>query len=152
MRLVSWVERAHVPETDFPLENLPYGVFEASLGPRIGNAIGDQILDLKACADAGLLDALDGQTIEASRHETLNALMALGPAHWSALRKRVTELLTAGSVERGRVEPCLIPMRNARMRLPAAIGDYTDFFANVYHATNAGHLFRPGSPLTPNYK
>ncbi|MSV35345.1 MAG: fumarylacetoacetase [Bryobacterales bacterium] len=152
MRQVSWVESAHDPDTDFPLENLPYGVFEASLGPRIGNAIGDQILDLKACADAGLLDALDQRTVAACGCEALNALMALGRTHWSALRERVTELLTAGSAEQDKVESLLVPMQSARMRLPAVIGDYTDFFANLYHATNAGQLFRPGSPLPLNYK
>ena len=152
MPLVSWVESAGHPETDFPLENLPYGVFEAGLGPRIGVAIGDQVLDLRACAEAGLLDSLDGRTVEACGCESLNALMALGPAHWSALRQRVTAMLVADSADRREVEPLLVPMASASMRLPAAIGDYTDFFANLYHATNAGQLFRPGSPLAPNYK
>jgi fumarylacetoacetase len=152
MRLESWVASAHHPHTDFPLENLPYGVFEAAAGPRIGIAIGDRILDLKACAVAGLLDALDPQTVAACGSGALNALMALGPAHWSALRRRVTGLLAEGSVDRDRVEPLLAPMENATMRLPAAIGDYTDFFASLYHATNAGKLFGRGTPLTPNYK
>jgi fumarylacetoacetase len=152
MPLASWIESAHHVATDFPLENLPYGVFDASLGPRIGVAIGDQILDMRACADAGLLDRLDPATAEACGRETLNALMELGPARWSALRKRVTAMLSAGSAEQTRVEPLLVAMRYATMRLPAAVGDYTDFFANLYHATNAGQLFRPGSPLAPNYK
>lgn len=152
MPRVSWVESARHPDTDFPLENLPYGVFEAALGPRIGIAIGNQILDLKACADGGLLDSLNRRTVEACGNQSLNALMALGPAHWSALRRRVTAMLVEDSTERDRVEPLLVPMASASMRLPAEIGDYTDFFANLYHATNAGQLFRPGSPLPPNYK
>jgi fumarylacetoacetase len=78
--------------------------------------------------------------------------MALGPQYWSALRRRVTELLAEGSPEQALVEPCLVPMNGAVMRLPAAIGDYTDFFASLDHATNAGSLFRPGEPLYPNYK
>ena len=152
MRLESWVASAHDPHTDFPLENLPYGVFEIAAGPRIGIAIGDRILDLKACAEADLLDALEPQTVAACGLDSLNALMALGPAHWSALRRRVTGLLTAGSADRGRAEPLLAPMESATMRLPAAIGDYTDFFASLCHATNAGTLFGRGAPLTLNYK
>ena len=153
----SWVESAVVPESDFPLENLPYGVFEAPpRTARIGVAIGDQILDLRGCAESGLLNGLDGATVQACRAARLNPLMALGPAHWSPLRARLTELLSADSPEAahngGAVRPHLLPMKDAVMNLPADIGDYTDFFTSLFHATNVGRLFRPDEPVWPNYK
>jgi fumarylacetoacetase len=146
----SWAESANQPSTDFPLQNLPYGVFGTN--PRIGVAIGDSILDLRACAGAGLLNGLPPETAHACTAESLNALLALGPDHWSPLRRRLTELLAAGSPQRPQAEPLLIPRDGAAMHLPAAIGDYTDFFTSIYHATNVGNLFRSGNPLAPNYK
>ena len=119
---------------------------------NIGVAIGEQILDLHACSEAGLLDALPAETVLACASDSLNALMALGPGHWASLRRRLTELLEAGSPDARRVEPLLVPMSTARMRVPAVIGDYTDFFASLYHAVNAGRLFYPDDPLWPNYK
>ena len=152
MGLRSWVESAQNPATDFPLENVPYGVFDTGAGARIGVAIGGSILDLRECADAGLLRTLDSRTVEACGRDSLNALMALGRALWSALRRRLRELLAEDARERDRVEPLLVPMKATTMRLPAAIGDYSDFFSNPYHAENALQLLRPGSPLPPNYK
>ena len=150
--LRSWVESANDPQTDFPIQNLPYGVFkpDGAGKPRIGVAIGDRILDLRACFEAGLLESLPAGTAEACSAPTLNALMSLGPQHRSALRTRVTDLLS-GSPE-AKVQGALIPMSAAQLLLPAAIGDYTDFYASVYHATNVGALFRPDNPLLPNYK
>jgi fumarylacetoacetase len=150
--LKSWVESANGPHTDFPVENLPYGVFERDGVASIGVAIGEQILNLRACSEAGLLDALATETILACASDSLNALMALGPGHWTPLRRGVTELLEAGSPDARRVEPLLVPMNGAAMRVPAVIGDYTDFFASLHHAVNAGRLFHPGDPLWPNYK
>jgi fumarylacetoacetase len=152
MSLKSWVESANHSQTDFPIQNLPYGVFVSEDEARIGVAIGDFILDLRACAEAGLLDALHPETVWACAADTLNALMALGRERWSGLRKCVTGILEEGSRGRERAEPHLVRMRDVSMRLPAAIGDYTDFFASLYHATNAGSLFRPENPLWPNYK
>jgi fumarylacetoacetase len=149
MSLRSWLPPANDGQTDFPIQNLPYGVFSTAAGASIGVAIGDRILNLRACAEAGLLHP---DLAAACSSDSLNALMALGPRHWSALRRRVTELLAEGSREKAAVEPCLAPMSGAVMRLPAAIGDYSDFFASLDHATNAGSLFRPGEPLYPNYK
>jgi fumarylacetoacetase len=146
----SWVESADQPSTDFPLQNLPYGVFGSD--PRIGVAIGDSILDLRACSESGLLNRLSPETARACTADSLNALLALGPDHWSPLRRRLTELLEAASPQRPQVEPLLFPRDGATLRLPAAIGDYTDFFTSLYHATNVGNLFRPGNPLAPNYK
>jgi fumarylacetoacetase len=151
----SWVEAAGDPTGDFPLQNLPAGVFQpaADSSPRPGVAIGDQILDLSAAGSAGLLPT---ELIEACRQPTLNALMALGPAAWSALRQRLSELLGADTCPAGplraMVADCLGPMRGATLLLPARVGDYTDFYASIHHATNVGAMFRPDSPLLPNYK
>ncbi|MEO8593617.1 MAG: fumarylacetoacetase [Candidatus Solibacter sp.] len=135
--------------SDFPIENLPYGVFRhAERAPAIGAAIGNQILDLRACLEAGLLDELPVETRAATGTQTLNALMALTPRHWRDLRVRLTALLTAGA----EAEPHLVPMQDATMLLPVHIGDYTDFYASLHHATNVGSLFRPDHPLLPNYK
>ncbi|MDB6126217.1 MAG: fumarylacetoacetase [Verrucomicrobia bacterium] len=151
---MSWVESANVPTSDFPLQNLPYGVFETSnSSARIGVAIGDQVLDLAAAADAGLLP---DSVVNACRQPVLNDLMALGQPEWSRLRVRLSELLdakTSPSVSRREsVQRCLVSMRAAQMRLPARVGDYTDFYASSFHATNVGALFRPENPLLPNYK
>jgi len=146
----SWVDSANQTHTDFPLQNLPYGVFGSDA--RIGIAIGDSILDLRACTETGLLHGLSLETARACAADSLNALFALGPDHWSPLRLRVTELLEAASPQRPQVEPLLIPRDSVAMRLPAVIGDYTDFFTSLYHASNVGNLFRPGNPLAPNYK
>ena len=151
--LRSWVEAANDGRTDFPIQNLPYGVFRHRAGgeARIGIAIGDHILDLRSCRDAGLLDALPPGSGDACAASSLNALMALGPAHWSAIRGRVGVLLSAAD-QRPAVEPRLVPMADADMLLPAIIGDYTDFYASIYHATKVGSLFRQDNPLLPNYK
>jgi fumarylacetoacetase len=152
----SWVESANLEENDFPLENLPYGVFRMDHESRIGVAISDQILDLKSCAEHGLLALLPAETLQACGDATLNRLMSLGRRHWSALRQRITGLLRADTPESDRnqklVRPHLIPMKDAEMVLPAAIGDYTDFFTSLFHATNVGRLFRPEQPVCPNYK
>ena len=151
----SWVKSALDPTGDFPLQNLPYGVFQAASDPtpRIGVAIGDQVFDLAAAAAAGLLP--DAVTT-ASRAPTLNALMALGSPAWSALRTRLSDLLGADTCPAGPLRDaaagCLIPQAEVTMLLPAHVGDYTDFYASAFHATNVGALFRPDSPLLPNYK
>jgi fumarylacetoacetase len=155
-KLSSWVESANRPGTDFPIQNLPFGAFcsdpEDRARPTIGVAIGDRILDLRRSADAGLLDVLAPATIEACRERSLNSLMSLGRGYWSPLRKRISELLRAGSEYQAVVEPLFVPMAEAEMMVPATIGDYTDFYASIHHATNVGRLFRPDNPLLPNYK
>ena len=151
----SWIASANQPDTDFPLENLPYGVFRHGQSTRIGVAIGDQILDLHACVQQGLLSELPPGATAACSKESLNALMALGPSAWSALRAQVTALLDADRADRetqAQVKQLLIPIRDVEMQLPAKIGDYTDFYASIYHATRVGKLFRPDNPLLPNYK
>ena len=148
----SWVAAANDPSSDFPLQNLPYGVFNHRQKTRIGVAIGDRILDLYACAESNLLTSLSEEVISSCRADLLNALMSLGAGAWSTLRHHLTALLDADFSDRHSIEPHLIPMREVTMQLPARIGDYTDFYASIHHATRVGQLFRPDNPLLPNYK
>ena len=143
----SWVESAE--GSDFPLENLPLGVFRRADGLAcIGTAIGDRILDLRAGADAKLLT---GELVGACRESSLNLLMSMGRAAAGALRAWLMDLLSDAGA-RKRVEPLLVAQADVEMLLPARIRDYTDFYASIYHATNVGRLFRPENPLLPNYK
>ena len=151
---LSWVTSANAPGGDFPIQNLPFGVFRTAAGspPRVGVAIGDQILDLNALAEEGRLDRIPGVR-EACRAASLNPLMALPPEPRRALRSALSDLLR---VRVKRLIPeashLLVPQREATMLLPAQVGDYTDFYASVFHATNVGSMFRPDNPLLPNYK
>src|SRR5271165_4896526 len=129
--VTSWVESANRPDSDFPIQNLPFGVFcgrPASIPcvGSIGVGIGDCILDLRRTARAGLLGGLAPETVAACSATRLNRLMALGRDHWSPLRRRLSDLLQAGSAHRSALAPLLVPMRKAVMRPPADIGDYTD--------------------------
>jgi len=147
----SWV--AGADDGDFPLQNLPIGLFSPAGGePRGGIAIGDRILDLAGAVEAGLFHGKAAEAAEAAAGSTLNAFLALGRAGRTALRRRLFELLEAGSPDRHRVETLLHDSAACRLHVPALIGDYTDFYAGIHHATAAGSLFRPDSPLMPNYK
>ncbi|HEY2473056.1 MAG TPA: fumarylacetoacetase [Terracidiphilus sp.] len=150
----SWVKSANLPGTDFPVVNLPYGVFQHGSQTRIGVAVGDQVLDLRGCAVQGLFDSLPPGTASACGAESLNGLMELGPRTWTALRVRLIELLeeSASRQTQDRVKPLLLPVKAVQIRLPAQIGDYTDFYASIHHATRVGKLFRPDNPLLHNYK
>ncbi|HUB28940.1 MAG TPA: fumarylacetoacetase [Terracidiphilus sp.] len=151
----SWVSTANAPDTDFPLQNLPYGVVRHDGEIFIAVAIGDEALNLRACAEAGLLAPLSAAAIDACRADVLNPLMALGPDAWSAVRKCTMALLDARRADRStqdRVKPFLVQRAAVEMLLPAHIGDYTDFYASIDHATRVGKLFRPDNPLLPNYK
>ncbi|HVE78896.1 MAG TPA: fumarylacetoacetase, partial [Gemmatimonadaceae bacterium] len=155
--LRSWVESANDPDTDFPIQNLPLGIFRREEGrPAVGVAIGDRILDLGTARASGMLAGLPRDVAVACEAETLNALMALPPGRWSAVRAGVSALLRAGGDEeaRGRAAAArvLMPSADVELLVPAAIGDYTDFYASVHHATNVGRMFRPDNPLLPNYK
>ena len=138
--LKSWVETANEPGCDFPIQNLPFGIFKRKgekESPRGGVAIGDQILDLAA------LDIKTGPT--------LNGIAAMGRSQWKRLRAQ----LSKGLSQKGRNKRFarhLVPMKQAQLFLPVAIGDYTDFFTGIHHATNMGRMFRPDNPLLPNYK
>ncbi len=154
MALRSWVAAANDPDCDFPLENLPYGVFRHDGQTRVGVAIGDRILDLRASAEHGLLCAVPCDALEGCGGQCVNALMACGARASSTLRSRLASLLddrAAGEIK-ARVEPLLISMNEAEMQLSAVIGDYTDFYASIHHATRMGRRFRPDNPLLPNYK
>ena len=151
----SWVESAESGATDFPIQNLPLGRFrctDSEDDARLGLAIGDLIFDLRRAATAGLFEDLSSELLQATSAGDANALLALGPTAWSALRRRASELLRHGSSREGRAESCLVPQQDAEMLVPARIGDYTDFYASVHHATNVGRLFRPDNPLLPNYR
>jgi fumarylacetoacetase len=150
--LTSWVASANARGTDFPIQNLPLGVFRrAGSGEafRGGVAIGDQILDLAAALNAG---ALTGPGSAAAAQPTLNEFMAAGPQAWSALRAALSRALRVGSGQRAALSSCLVPQAQAQYALPARIGDYTDFYTSIHHATAVGALFRPDNPLLPNYK
>jgi fumarylacetoacetase len=151
--LRSWVETP--PDTDFPIQNLPFGAFRIRGGAgevHIGVAIGDRILDVPGCLNAGLFDGPAREAAEACSGATLNPLMSLGAKHWSLLRQRLSEILRVGAREKEAVSRHLIVMSDAEMVLPIAIGDYTDFYASIHHATNVGSMLRPDNPLLPNYK
>ncbi len=139
-RLRSWVESANDPGCEFPIQNLPYGVFRKRRTretPRGGVAIGDQVLDLAAVGlDTG---------------PTLNGLAGAGRRTWKDLRKRLSRDLSDPKKKRHLLRH-LLPMKQAELLLPVAIGDYTDFYAGIHHATNMGRMFRPDNPLLPNYK
>jgi fumarylacetoacetase len=138
-KLRCWVESANDPAGDFPVQNLPFGIFRrkgSKERPRGGVAIGDQILDLAAVGlDTG---------------PTLNVLAAAGRPAWSALRKLLSSVLCDDKF-RKRISKFLVPQKKAELFLPVAIGDYSDFYTGIYHAQNAGKMFRPDNPLLPNY-
>ncbi|MCW3798108.1 fumarylacetoacetase [Sphingomonas sp. BN140010] len=144
--LTSWVDSAN-GHRDFPIQNLPLGVFSAEgAGRRIGVAIGDFILDLTQAADL-----LDEEWREELALPVLNAWLARGNGDGRLLRHRLSELLSDPRY-RDDVEPLLIGQSEATMHLPCLVGDYTDFYVGIHHATNVGKQFRPDQPLLPNYK
>jgi fumarylacetoacetase len=154
--LASWVDSAR-GHPDFAIQNLPFGVFRrrgSRQAPTVGIAIGDQILDLTACT--GAVGFPTGPVASACAEPALNQLMALGRSHWAALREGVSTLLAADSPVYRREprigERILVPMGEAELFVPARIGDYSDFYASIHHATNVGSMFRPDNPLLPNYK
>ena len=140
-QLRSWVASANQAGCDFPIQNLPFGRFRPAGSAeafRIGVAIGDQVLDLKA---TGLIHTDD-----------MNVLMAKAPAERQALRAAISAGLTEGSAEAGEWAKLLLAQSAVEMTVPCRIGDYTDFYTSVHHATTIGKQFRPDNPLLPNYK
>jgi fumarylacetoacetase len=138
--LKSWVESANDPATDFPIQNLPFGVFRrkgARQAPRGGVAIGDQVLDLAA--------------VDLDTGPTLNRLAAAGRPVWSELRKVLSRGLSTPAGKK-RFARHLLPVKKAELFVPVAVGDYTDFYTSSFHATNIGRMFRPDNPLLPNFK
>ena len=149
-KLRSWVESANHPKTDFPIQNLPYGVFAASDGTNhIGVAIGDMILDLHLAVSELALQDLPPEVACALSGHSLNSFMGLGARSWRVARRSISSLLSEGADPHPHL---LLKQSDVSMRMPASIGDYTDFYASRHHATNVGKMFRPdGSPLLPNY-
>ncbi|GGJ34820.1 fumarylacetoacetase [Deinococcus roseus] len=145
--LQSWVETAN-GHPDFPIQNLPYGVFSLDGGARrIGVAIGDHVLDVSA-----LEGVFAREVEEAFRQPTLNAFIRLGRACWQDTRMKLSEMLRDDFDSPFEYSPHLYPQSEVQMHLPFRIGDYTDFYAGIHHATRVGSLFRPDNPLMPNYK
>lgn len=153
--LQSWVASANTDRCDFPIQNLPFAVIRraGSSEPwRGGVAIGDQVIDLAALAASGLLSGDAAEAAELGSQPTLNALMGAGPSHWSALRLALSRALRVGALEQAALEPLLLAQAEIEYALPCTIGDYTDFYTSIHHATAVGLLFRPDNPLLPNYK
>jgi fumarylacetoacetase len=155
INLTSWVESANQAETDFPIQNLPFAIFRRKGSNeefRGGVAIGDQVLDLNAVINAGILqgDALNAAT--AANAPALNEFMGMGKQYWSALRLALSDALSAGSEHQAALESALVAQDDVEYSMPCHIGDYTDFYTSIYHATAVGSLFRPDNPLLPNYK
>ena len=154
-QLTSWVTSANDGQTDFPIQNLPFAVFRrrgSNESWRGGVAIGDQIVDMAAAVQAGVFSGDALAPAQAAAESTLNHLMGLGPAPLSALRKALSKALQSGSPQEATLKACLVPQSDAEYTLPCRIGDYTDFYTSVHHATNIGKQFRPDNPLLPNYK
>ena len=138
--LESWLDSANEPTSDFPIQNLPFGRFRSTdeSGWRIGVAIGDQVLDLRR---AKLIDNGD-----------MNELMARPRAQLVQLRETLSQGLRSGSATQAAFRDALVPIASVTMGLPCEIGDYTDFYTSIHHATTVGKQFRPENPLLPNYK
>ena len=148
--LHSWVASANHGDSPFPLNNLPYGVFStAHSDPRCGVAIGQMILDLQACEEAGLIDLGAGPVFDVP---FWNELMEQGPEAWGDLRNRLLELLGQGSTDQSRLEGFMVAQSDACMHLPFLVSEYTDFYAGRHHATNVGTMFRGAeNALPPNW-
>ena len=153
-RARSWLASAN-RIGDFPIQNLPFAVFRRSGSAeafRGGVAIGDQIIDLAALAGLGLFEAQAAQGIRAGADSSLNSLMQLGPGTLSAVRRALFQSLLQGSSLQTALQGCLVPQTDAQYSVPAQIGDYTDFYTSIHHATSVGRLMRPDNPLLPNYE
>ena len=154
-KLQSWVASANLADQDFPIQNLPFAVFKrtgTSENFRAGVAIGDQIVDLAALHAAQVFGEQLNVVLATCAHDKLNSFMALGKDAWSSLRLALSKALRAGSEAQATLEACLVPQADVQYSVPARIGDYTDFYTSIHHATNIGKLFRPDNPLLPNYQ
>ncbi|HMD72999.1 MAG TPA: fumarylacetoacetase [Steroidobacteraceae bacterium] len=151
----SWVSTANQSDADFPIQNLPIAVFRrygSSAAYRGGIAIGDQIVDLAALAATSAFSGEAAAALAAAARPKLNELMQMGRRSWSALRHALFAGLLEGSTLHSTLLQCLVPQAEAEYSVPADIGDFTDFYASIHHATAVGRLFRPDNPLTPNYR
>ena len=150
----SWVASANAPDCDFPLNNLPYGVFSVDAGfPECGVAIGDQILDVSAMQEDGLTPVFDGDFgdlyLSTSGWEEL---MFLGPEAWKTFRAFLLDILSEDNADFAQLEKYLVPMETASLHFPFQLAEYTDFYASKHHASNVGTMFRgPENALPPNW-
>lgn len=154
-KLKSWVESANTGNTDFPIQNLPHGVFRrkgTNESWRGGVAIGDQIFDMAAASALGVFKPAAQAAAATAGRATLNDLMAMGPSAWSALRAELSRLLRQGASEAAPLRNCLLPQALAEHAVPAQIGDYTDFFTSYDHMMNMGRLFQPDNAMLPQFK
>ncbi len=153
--LRSWVASANRPETDFPIQNLPLAVFrrhQSAEAFRGGVAIGDQVLDLGAMAQMPGYGGDELVALSACAEHRLNTFMSLGPRYWHLLRALLSRELRAGAAAQATLQSALISADAVEFALPATIGDYTDFYTSIHHATAVGKQFRPDNPLLPNYR
>lgn len=153
--LKSWVQSANDGKSDFPIQNLPFAVFRVKGSDQLfrgGVAIGDQIVDLARLAASERFSGIAQQAALACAKSQLNEFMSMGPEAWSSLRHALSNALREGSSAEADFGEFLIPMAQAEYELPCQIGDYTDFYTSIHHATSVGALFRPDNPLLPNYK
>ncbi len=152
--LTSWVDSAN-HGSDFPIQNLPLAVFRragSNETMRAGVALGDQVLDLRAVSQTDVFDGLASQAVLAAAEPTLNRLMAMGAKASNALRLALSQGLRTGSEKKEQLQPCLIAQKDIEYGMPCVVGDYTDFYTSINHASAVGALFRPDNPLLPNYK
>ncbi len=152
--LRSWVSSANAAATDFCIQNLPYGRLRRAASSdawRVGVAIGDQVLDLRAALEKGKWSGAVAGLLQPLAQGDLKSLMAAGTAARVQLRTALSEALREGSAQRAALEACLVPQAQCELTLPCAIGDYTDFYTGIHHATSVGRMFRPDNPLLPNY-
>ncbi|PKG64841.1 MULTISPECIES: fumarylacetoacetase [Pseudoalteromonas] len=155
INLTSWVESANVDNCDFPIQNLPFAEFRRKGSDeafRGGVAIGDQVIDLAKLSKLNVLTGDAKTAADAASEATLNTFMGLGGQYWSALRLALSKVLRAGSEHQQALSDTLVAQSDIEFSLPCRIGDYTDFYTSIYHATAVGSLFRPDNPLLPNYK
>jgi fumarylacetoacetase len=154
-QLRSWVASANASGCDFPIQNLPFAAFRRAGSAeafRGGVAIGDQVLDLRALHELRLLDGRAAQALAACTEPALNRFMGEGREAATTLRAALSGLLAAGAADEARLPAALVPQASAEYRVAADVGDYTDFYASIHHATAVGRLFRPDNPLLPNFK
>ncbi|MEI8644929.1 fumarylacetoacetase [Pseudoalteromonas sp. Hal040] len=155
INLKSWVASANEANCDFPIQNLPFAEVRRKNSDeafRGAVAIGDQVIDLAKVNELGLFSGDAQVAVKAASQATLNEFMGLGQQYWSALRLALSKALREGASEQAQLSEALIAQADIEFALPCRIGDYTDFYTSIYHATAVGSLFRPDNPLLPNYK
>ncbi len=153
--LESWVKSANNSTTDFPIQNLPFSIFRRKGSQetfRGGIAIGDKIIDALAASQSQAFNGNMQEYLLLCSQDSLNKFMASGKDVWSEFRLNLSRALRKGAKEEALLSKCLVDQSDVEFTLPCTIGDYTDFYTSIYHATSVGKLFRPDNPLLPNYK